>query len=186
MFKARIRQWEFNKNIRAEDWAALAILHKTRKDSGKRSTEFRVHGKKKTLADLLRYIKSRNMTEDEFLAAALNTPIPAHVQSYSPDPEEPESSPTQSPSDDSSTPSPKKTASLSNLSPSSSHSNLSPSHDMLSQSRHSQGQGDMSTPSTKITEYSYSGETRRLEDCAEESDEYVVVPRDTGLGGDEI
>ena len=82
-----MRQWEFNKNIRAEDWAALAILHKTRKDSGKRSTGFLVHGKKKTVADLLRYIKSKNMTEDEFLAAALNSAIPAHVQCYSPDPE---------------------------------------------------------------------------------------------------
>jgi tetratricopeptide (TPR) repeat protein len=186
MFKGRMRQWEFNKNIRAEDWAALAILHKTRKDSGKRSTGFLVHGKKKTVADLLRYIKSRNMTEEEFLAAASNSTIPAHVQSYSPDPEEPESSPTRSPSDDSSALSPKKTASRSNLSPSSSHSNLSPSHDTLSQSRHSQAHGDTSTPSTKITEYSYSGDTRQLEDCAEESDEYVIVPRDTGSEGDEI
>src|ERR1700733_11394932 len=151
MFKGRMRQWEFNKNIRAEDWAALAILHKTRKDSGKRSTGFLVHGKKKTVADLLRYIKSRNMTEDEFLAAASNSAIPAHVQSYSPDPEEPESSPTQSLSDDSSSAiSPKKTASPSNLSPSSSRSNLSPSHDTSSQSRHSHAHGDMSTPSTKI------------------------------------
>jgi tetratricopeptide (TPR) repeat protein len=186
MFKARIRQWEFNKNIRAEDWAALAILHKTRKDSGKRSTEFLVHGKKKTVADLLRYIKSRNMTEDQFLAAASNTPVPAHVQSYSPDPEEPESSPTRSLSDDSSTISPKKTASLLNLSPSSSRSNLSPSHDTLSQGRYSQGQGDISTPSTRITEYSYPGDTRQLEDCAEESNEYVIVPQDTRLESGEI
>jgi tetratricopeptide (TPR) repeat protein len=181
-----MRQWEFNKNIRAEDWAALAILHKTRKDAGKRSTGFTVHGKKKTVADLLRYIRSRNMTEDEFLAAASNSVIPAHVQSYSPDPEEPENSPTHNPSDDSSTLSPKKTASVSTLSPSSSHSNLSPSHDALSQSRHSQAHGDTSTPSTKITEYSCSGDTRQLEDCAEPSDEYVMVPRDTGSESDEI
>src|SRR2546423_1249693 len=105
MFKARIRQWEFNKNIRGEDWAALAKLHKIRKDRGKCYTEFLVHGKKKTAADLSRHIKSKNMSEDEFLAAALNSAIPDHVRCYTPDPEGTEMPRRESSSEEISTPS---------------------------------------------------------------------------------
>jgi hypothetical protein len=100
MFKGRIRLWEFNKNIREGDWAALAILHKIRKDRGKRSTEFLVHDKKKTVADLREHIKGKSMSEDEFLAAALNSAIPDYVRSYTPDPENPEWSPSQSSSEE--------------------------------------------------------------------------------------
>src|ERR1700733_14963807 len=105
MFKGRIRLWEFNKNIREGDWAALAELHKIRKDRGKRATEFYVHVRKKTVSDLRKHIKSKDMSEDEFLMAALNTPIPDHVRSYTPDPEEPERPPSQSLSEEASTPS---------------------------------------------------------------------------------
>jgi hypothetical protein len=101
MLKGRIRQWKFYKYICGADWAAVARLHKMRKDAGKRSTEFLVHGQRKTVADLLRYIKSRNMTEDEFLIGAFSSAIPAHVQCRSPEPEELESSPLQTSSNDS-------------------------------------------------------------------------------------
>jgi tetratricopeptide (TPR) repeat protein len=186
MFKGRIRQWEFNKNIRGEDWAALAILHKTRKDAGKRTTEFLVHGKRKTVADLLRYIKSRNMTEDEFLSAALNSAIPAHVQCYSPDPEKGGSSPLQSASDDSTALSPEEGARSLQLSPSSSQSILSPYHDTSSQSHYSQSHGDLPTPSTRITEYSHPDDTQPLDDGTDDSDGYIIVPRDTVPVDDEF
>src|ERR1700743_564492 len=105
MFKGRIRLWEFNKNIREGDWAALAKLHKIRKDRGKRSTEFLVHGRKKTVADLRKHIKNKEMSEEEFLMTAINSAIPDHVRSYTPDPEESERSPSQSSSEEASTPS---------------------------------------------------------------------------------
>lgn len=101
MVKGRIRQWGFRGKISGADWAAVARLHKTRKDAGKHSTEFLVHGKRKTVAGLLRYIKSRNMTEDEFLIEALSSVIPAHVQCRSPEPEELESLPLQTSRNDS-------------------------------------------------------------------------------------
>lgn len=178
MFKGRIRQWEFNKNIRAEDWAALAILHKTRKDAGKRSTEFLVHGKRKTVADLLKYIKSRNMTEAEFLASAPNSAIPAHITYYTPDPENSESSPALNPSGDSFALSPRDDTHALELSPSGSQSSLSTFDDTSSPSRHSQSHGDRPTPSTRTTEYSYPGKAQQMDDGAEDSDEYVIVSRD--------
>src|SRR5580700_11224116 len=103
MFKGRIRLWEYNKNIREGDWAALAVLHKIRKDTGKRATEFLVHDKKKTVVDLRKHIKSKNMSEDEFLAAALNSAIPDYVRSYTPDPENSEGPQSQSSGEEAST-----------------------------------------------------------------------------------
>src|SRR3954452_7968025 len=138
MIEGRIRLWEFNKNIREGDWAALAILHKIRKDKGKRSTEFLVHDKKKTVADLLKHIKSKNMSEDEFLAAALNSAIPDHVRSYTPDPdpEKPERSPSQSSSEETSTPSPTNSGrpDALHLSPPTTQSHLSPFNETSSMS----------------------------------------------------
>ena len=179
MFKGRIRLWEFNKNIRGEDWAALAILHKIRKDSGKRSTEFLVHGKKRTVADLSKHIKSRNMSEDEFLAAALNSAIPDHVRSYTPDPEKNQRSPGQSSSDDASTPSPTKTAFSDAflLSPTSSRSYLSPSNERSDISHDVPSHDDFSSPSTRITEYSQPEDAQQPDDCPGDDSDYVMVSR---------
>jgi len=185
MYKARIRQWEFNKNIRGDDWAALAILHKIRKDSGKSSTVFLVHGKKKTVADLQKYIQSKNMSEDEFLAAALDNAIPAHVRCYTPDREGRDVSPNQSSSDEASSPSPIKSAHSDalRLSPSSSRSHLSPFNDTSIISPDGPSYGDVPTPSTRITEYSQP-EDAQLEDARhfdgylEDEAGYVMVSRE--------
>jgi hypothetical protein len=180
MFKGRIRQWEFNKNIRGDDWAALAILHKIRKDSGKRSTEFLVHGKKKTVADLRRHIKSKNMSEDEFLAAALDSTIPDHVRSYTPDLEKREWSPNQSSGEELSSPSSTKSAQPNalRLSPTSSPSFLSPFNDTSSISHYDPSLGDLPTPSTRITEYSHPEGAPHFDDCPDYESDFVMVSPD--------
>ena len=187
MFKGRIRTWEFNKNIRGEDWAALAILHKIRKDSGKRSTEFLVHGKKRTVADLCKHIKSRKMSEDEFLAAALDSAIPDHVRSYTPDPEKTHKSPGQSSSDSASTSSPTKSAFSDALllSPTSSRPHLSPSDDTFDIRHGNSSHGDLPTPSTRTTQYSEPGEAQPSDDCPDDDHEYVMVSRDIAKADEE-
>lgn len=186
MYKGRIRQWEFNKNIRGDDWTALAILHKIRKDSGKRSTAFLVHGKKKTVADLQRHIKNKNMSEDEFLAAALDNAIPAHVRCYTPDPEKRDVSPNQTSSDETSSPSPTKSAhpDALRLSPSSSRSYLSPFNDTSTISHDGPSYGDAPTPSTRMTEYSQPEDAQYFDDYPEDESDYVMVSPEIAPAGD--
>jgi hypothetical protein len=186
MYKGRIRQWEFNKNIRGDDWSALAILHKIRKDSGKRSTAFIVHGKKKTVADLQRHIKSKNMSEDEFLAAALDSAIPAHVRCYTPDPEKRDVSPNQSSSDEASSPSPTKSAhpDAMHLSPSSSRSYLSPFNDTSTASYDGPNYEDVPTPSTRITDYSQTVDVQHSDQHADHESDYVMVSPEIDPLGD--
>lgn len=88
MFKARLGPWGLNKNSKNNDWGAIAKLHKIRKESGKSATEFLVHGRKRTLAQLRKHIKSKSMTDQQFLAAALDIEIPPYVRCYTPTPEE--------------------------------------------------------------------------------------------------
>jgi hypothetical protein len=85
MFKARLGHWGVNKNSKNNDWGAIAKLHKIRKESGKSATEFLVHGRKRTLAQLRKHIKSKSMTDQDFLAAALEIEIPAYIRCYTPE-----------------------------------------------------------------------------------------------------
>lgn len=88
MFKARLGPWGLNKNSKNNDWGAIAKLHKIRKESGKSATEFLVHGRKRTLAQLRKHIKSKSMTYQDFLAAALDLEIPAYIRCYTPEAED--------------------------------------------------------------------------------------------------
>ncbi|OAP60464.1 hypothetical protein AYL99_05466 [Fonsecaea erecta] len=102
MYKARLSQWGISKNYSDKDYQICAVLHHTRQKSGKRSTAFVIHGHKRSLKDLHKYIKGRKMTEEDFLASALanvkcSTTTTsadhheheqyAHVRAYTPEPE---------------------------------------------------------------------------------------------------
>lgn len=99
MYKARLSQWGISKNYSDKDYQICAVLHHTRQNNGKRATAFVIHGHKRSLKDLHKYIKGRKMTEDEFLAAALKNvhcnsendqqqeEQYAHVRAYTPEPE---------------------------------------------------------------------------------------------------
>jgi hypothetical protein len=87
MFKARLGPWGFNKNSKNNDWGAIAKLHKIRKDSGKSATEFLVHGRKRTLAQLRKHVRSKSMTDQHFLQTALDVDIPRYVRCYTPEPD---------------------------------------------------------------------------------------------------
>jgi Tetratricopeptide repeat len=87
MFKARLGPWGLNKNSKNNDWAAIAKLNKIRREAGKSATEFLVHGRKRTLAQLRKHIKSKSMTDQQFLAAALDVDIPSYIRCYTPEPE---------------------------------------------------------------------------------------------------
>ena len=85
MFKARLGLWGLNKNSKNNDWGAIAKLHKMRKESGKSASEFLVHGRKRTLAQLRKHIKSKSMSDQDFLAAAMEIEIPAYIRCYTPE-----------------------------------------------------------------------------------------------------
>ena len=88
MFKARLGPWGLNKNSKNNDWGAIAKLHKIRKEAGKSATEFLVHGRIRTLAQLRKHIKSKSMTDQQFLAAALDIEIPSYIRCRTPEAEE--------------------------------------------------------------------------------------------------
>jgi Tetratricopeptide repeat len=88
MFKARLGLWGLNKNSKNNDWGAIAKLHKIRKESGKFASEFLVHGRKRTLAQLRKHIKSKSMSDQDFLAAAIEIEIPPYIRCYTPEAEE--------------------------------------------------------------------------------------------------
>ncbi|EXJ90381.1 hypothetical protein A1O1_03482 [Capronia coronata CBS 617.96] len=97
MFKARLSQWGISKNYSDRDYQICAVLSHHRYKKGKASTAFMIHGHKRTLRDLHKYIKGRKMSEEDFLASALKTvdyrdqqqpPVQyAHVRAYTPEPE---------------------------------------------------------------------------------------------------
>ena len=95
MFKARIARWKFSKNSTDKDWKVLAVLLKRRENEGKRATEFMVHDRKKSAADILRHIKGKNISEEAFLADAWDLPIPQYVRCYTPEPAAPCRPPSQ-------------------------------------------------------------------------------------------
>ncbi len=97
MYKARLAQWGFSKNYSDKDYQICAVLHHARQKSGKRRTAFVIHGHKRSVKDLHKYIKGRKMSEDAFLATALkNIHVDslaeheqaqyAHVRAYTPPP----------------------------------------------------------------------------------------------------
>ncbi|KIW19768.1 hypothetical protein PV08_00342 [Exophiala spinifera] len=97
MYKARLAQWGFSKNYSDKDYQICAVLHHARQKLGKRRTAFMIHGHKRSVKDLHKYIKGRKMSEDAFLATALkNVNLDsgadddqaqyAHVRAYTPPP----------------------------------------------------------------------------------------------------
>jgi tetratricopeptide (TPR) repeat protein len=134
MYKTRLREWGYNKNVRSCDWDAVAILHQTRKENGKKATEFFVHGKKKTVADLHAHVRSLNKSVDEFLASAIarGCAIPPHVRCQSPE-SGAGNSPSRSPPQDAFIPSPASNSYGQQLTPneSTSSSSSSPPHSLL-------------------------------------------------------
>src|ERR1700761_558970 len=98
MYKARLSQWGISKNYSDKDYQICSVLNHYRQKSGKRSTAFMIHGHKRSLKDLHKYVKGRKMTEDDFLATALanfeckfddhqQPEQYAHVRAYTPEPE---------------------------------------------------------------------------------------------------
>jgi hypothetical protein len=99
MYKARLSQWGISKNYSDKDYQICSVLNHYRQKSGKRSTAFMIHGHKRSLKDLHKYVKGRKMTEEDFLASALanvdcksgdqqHQPEQyAHVRAYTPEPE---------------------------------------------------------------------------------------------------
>jgi tetratricopeptide (TPR) repeat protein len=97
MYKARLSQWGISKNYSDKDYQICSVLNHYRQKHGKRATAFMIHGHKRSLKDLHKYVKGRKMTEDDFLANALanvdckeDEPQPeqyAHVRAYTPEPE---------------------------------------------------------------------------------------------------
>lgn len=96
MYKARLSQWGISKNYSDRDYQICAVLNHIRQTNGKGRTAFVIHGHKRSLKDLHKYIKGRKMSEDEFLASALKNidygdqqqQIQyAHVRAYTPEPE---------------------------------------------------------------------------------------------------
>ena len=86
MYKARLVKYGFSKKAVSADWQALAVLHKQRKDSARHATESCVHGRRKTCVDLRKYIKSKAMSEDDFIKLVeVGAVIPPHIRCYTPE-----------------------------------------------------------------------------------------------------
>jgi hypothetical protein len=96
MFKARLARWKFSKNSTDRDWKVLAVLLKRRENDGKQFTEFMVHDRKKSAADIRRHIKGKDIPEEVFLADAWDIPVPQYVQCYTPEPAAPFRPPSRS------------------------------------------------------------------------------------------
>ena len=83
MFKTRLRQWGFLKKMRDIDWQAVAVLHKQRQKIGRKTSAFKVHGRKIKQADLRKYLKDREISEEDLLAeAAANDITSQNVSDY--------------------------------------------------------------------------------------------------------
>jgi tetratricopeptide (TPR) repeat protein len=83
MFKTRLQQWGFLKKMRDIDWQAVAVLHKQRQKLGRKTSAFKVHGRKIKQADLKKYLKDRGISEEDLLAeAAANDITSQNVLDY--------------------------------------------------------------------------------------------------------
>jgi hypothetical protein len=126
MFKTRISQWGLSKNARGDDYYGLALLYQGRKDAGKSETEFFIRDRKKTVADLRAHIRSKDMTEEQFLQAAQGFTVPPYIRCITPDPAATRTSPSSG-SEDRPTPSPLSSSNGFQLTPGSSGSGPYPS-----------------------------------------------------------
>lgn len=99
MYKSRLTAWNSHKNLKREEWFALALLRYERKAAGKSASVFWVRGRKKRARDLKKYVKSINQTEQSFLRSAREsiTVIPEYIRAETPGPDD---SDRQSPSND--------------------------------------------------------------------------------------
>src|SRR5947209_280321 len=70
MFKTRLQQWGFLKKMRDIDWQTVAVLHKQRQKLGRKTFAYKVHSRKIKLADLRKYLKDRQISEEDLLAEA--------------------------------------------------------------------------------------------------------------------
>lgn len=85
--KIKLVQWGFMKEILPADWDALLVLYKRRLLEGKRSTEFMIHGERKTLYDLQRHMRARSSFQTKFLASTeMGAQIPSYIRCYTPEP----------------------------------------------------------------------------------------------------
>lgn len=68
MYKSRLKTWDLLKNAKKDDWGALAVLHDREKRAGKHISAFNVRGRRRTIRDLQKYVRSLNLSDEEFLA----------------------------------------------------------------------------------------------------------------------
>ena len=74
MYKSRLSAWKFSKNSSDKEYQICAVLHKIRRDSGKTHTSFVINDSNiRTMKDLLKYIKGRKMSFNDFYALAANS-----------------------------------------------------------------------------------------------------------------
>ena len=70
MYKSRLKNWNFDtKKIREADWRYMLKECLRRRQEGKDS-EFRVHGRRKTMKDIQRYLKRKDVTQELFLMSS--------------------------------------------------------------------------------------------------------------------
>ena len=85
MFKSRLARWGLRRNNSKNDWKALGALYLQRKRSGQPCTIFKVRGRRRSIADLQKYVLALGMSVDEFLAEAEGHPIPEYIQLATPE-----------------------------------------------------------------------------------------------------
>ena len=86
MYKSRLKTWGLLKNAKQGDWGALAVLYDRRSRAGKNTTSFRVRGKKRTIKDLQKYVRSLSLSDEEFLhQQPLDINIPDYISPLSDD-----------------------------------------------------------------------------------------------------
>ena len=86
MYKSRLKAWGLLKNAKQGDWGALAVLYDRRSRAGKNTTSFRVRGKKRTIKDLQKYVRSLSLSDEEFLRQQpVDIDIPDYISPLSDD-----------------------------------------------------------------------------------------------------
>ena len=87
MYKTRLEKWGFHKKVRDVDWQAMALLYQEREWAGNSSSAFSVHGRRKTLHDLKKYMKTHHLSDDEIRsnAAAADLRVPDYIRAYTPE-----------------------------------------------------------------------------------------------------
>jgi tetratricopeptide (TPR) repeat protein len=169
MFKTRLSQWGFSKNARGDDYYALALLYQSRKDAGKSETEFFIRDRKKTVADLRTHIRSKDMTEEQFLQAAQGFTVPPHIRCITPDPGGTRTSPSSS-FEDHPTPSPPPSSNGFQLTPGSSGSGSYPSPGYY-------------PPARRRSTQRYSGSLApETMNRSEQNPSHALGPQEPGLG----